>query len=78
MISCGTGVNGYWLLKHVFSRNIILDESMIRNKNFKAADCVYIRRKPEPWGHELWIVVDKESGICTNFNEMREKRLPDS
>ena len=56
-------------------RNIILDESMIRNKNFKAADCViYIRRKPEPWGHELWTVVDKESGICTNFelNEGKE------
>ena len=48
---------------------------MIRNKNFKAADCViYIRRKPEPWGHELWTVVDKESGICTNFelNEGKE------
>eukprot|EP00731_Ephydatia_muelleri_P007387 Em0003g1635a len=56
-------------------RNIILDESVIRNKNFKAADCViYIRRKPEPWGHELWTVVDKESGICTNFelNEGKE------
>eukprot|EP00731_Ephydatia_muelleri_P007263 Em0003g1511a len=32
------------------------------------------RRKPEPWGHELWTVVDKESGICTNFelNEGKE------
>ena len=35
-------------------RDIILDESMIGNKNVKAADCVvYVRRKPEPWGHEL-------------------------
>ena len=42
---------------------------MIGNKNVKAADLdcvVYARRKPEPWGHELWTVVDKESGICIN------------
>ena len=55
-------------------RNIILDESMIINTNFKAADCVvYIRRNPEPWGHELWTVLDKESGICINFELNKEK-----
>jgi hypothetical protein len=47
---------------------LVADESMIENKNFQNADCItYIPRKPSPWGHELWTLVDCRSGILLFF-----------
>lgn len=53
---------------------IVVDESMIANKNDKADCRTYIPRKPSPWGHEFWTVVDCISGICIGFelNEGKE------
>ena len=33
----------------------------------KACCIMYIKRKPEPMGHQFSTVVDKESGILLNF-----------
>jgi hypothetical protein len=53
-------------------RELVIDESMIENKNHDNADCLtYIPRKPQPYGYELWTLVDVKSGICVNF-EMNE------
>lgn len=48
---------------------------MIANKNVNGADCIiYIPRKPSPFGHQFWTVVDAASGILVNFelNEGKE------
>ena len=45
----------------------VIDESMVCNKHEHAAARVYIPRKPQPWGHELWTNVDCKSGILIRF-----------
>lgn len=56
-------------------RMIVVDETMLKNCNADNADCLtYIPRKPQPLGHQLWTVVDCESGCLVNYelNEGKE------
>lgn len=56
-------------------REIVLDETMIVNKNIeKAVALTYISRKPQPWGHEFWTVVCAISGVLLwyELNEGKE------
>jgi hypothetical protein len=50
---------------------LVLDETLIANKNSKSAHQQFIRRKPEPLGQEFWTLVDGVSGILIGF-EMNE------